>query len=36
MNHNQRYDSLRRILKITQQILSIILTLIKVLREILG
>ncbi len=35
MNHTH-YDSIRRILKITKQILSIILVLIKILREILG
>lgn len=34
MNHTH-YDSIRRILKIAKQILSIILVLIKILREIL-
>ncbi len=30
------YDSIRRILKITKQILSILLVLIKILRELLS
>ncbi|GEM_PF-2180159 len=36
MNHNPNYDSLRRILKIAKQILSILLVLIKILRELLS
>lgn len=35
MNQN-KYDSIRRVLRITKQILSIILTLIKILRELLN